>query len=37
VGVFFAWLFHVSRSLLVPIAAHAAFNLVNVVLLRLAS
>jgi len=35
IGMFFAWIFHRSGSLLVPIAAHAAFNLVNVVALRL--
>lgn len=35
VGMFFAWVFHRTGSLLVPIAAHAAFNLVNVVALRL--
>lgn len=35
VGMFFAWIFHRTGSLLVPISAHAAFNLVNVVLLRL--
>jgi membrane protease YdiL (CAAX protease family) len=34
VGMFFAWIFHRTGSLLVPIAAHAVFNLVNVLLLR---
>jgi len=35
IGMFFAWVFHRSGSLLVAIAAHGAFNLVGVVLLRL--
>jgi membrane protease YdiL (CAAX protease family) len=34
VGVFFAWVFHRRGSLLVPIVAHATFNLVNVLLLQ---
>jgi membrane protease YdiL (CAAX protease family) len=34
VGMFFAWAFHRRGTLLVPIAAHAAFNLINVVLIQ---
>lgn len=37
VGMYFAWLFHRRGSLLVPVAAHATFNLVGVALLRLGS
>lgn len=34
VGMYFAWLFHRRGSLLVPMAAHATFNLVGVAFLR---
>jgi uncharacterized protein len=34
VGMLFAWTFDRRGTLLVPIAAHATFNLINVVLLR---
>lgn len=34
VGMYFAWLFHRRGSLLVPVAAHATFNLAGVALLR---
>lgn len=35
VGVFFAWAFHRRGTLVVPIMAHATFNLINVVLLQI--